>query len=92
MKYLLSLHAGVSVIPEYTKVPAGCMQISGFTVHNAMDYGIYTQVSRSIVYSDVIVADSKVGFMALVYGDSAVGHVQSNKKVTFKDSLVVCIV
>lgn len=83
------LLSGVSILPEYTKVPAGCMQISGFIIHNVMDYGIYSQVSRSVVYSDNIIADSKIGFIALVYGDSATGHVQSDKTVTFKDSLVV---
>uniref|UniRef100_A0AAY5ETB4 Polycystic kidney and hepatic disease 1 (autosomal recessive)-like 1 n=1 Tax=Electrophorus electricus TaxID=8005 RepID=A0AAY5ETB4_ELEEL len=60
----------------------GCVQIQDFTVWRSFDFGIYFQVSMSVLISNVTLVDNGMGIMPLIYGPSAVTHEYSNKTVT----------
>uniref|UniRef100_A0A4W4EJY7 Polycystic kidney and hepatic disease 1 (autosomal recessive)-like 1 n=1 Tax=Electrophorus electricus TaxID=8005 RepID=A0A4W4EJY7_ELEEL len=67
----------------------GCVQIQDFTVWRSFDFGIYFQVSMSVLISNVTLVDNGMGIMPLIYGPSAVTHEYSNKTVTVQNALIV---
>uniref|UniRef100_A0A8B9H868 Polycystic kidney and hepatic disease 1 (autosomal recessive)-like 1 n=1 Tax=Astyanax mexicanus TaxID=7994 RepID=A0A8B9H868_ASTMX len=59
----------------------GCSHIQGFTVWRSYDFGIYFQVSMSVIVSNVTLVDNGMGIMPLIYEPPSVTHAYSNKTV-----------
>ncbi|XP_036421459.1 fibrocystin-L-like [Colossoma macropomum] len=67
----------------------GCSQIQDFTVWRSYDFGIYFQVSMSMIVSNVTLVDNGMGIMSLIYGPPSLSHVYSNKTVLVQNALIV---
>ncbi|NP_001305057.1 PKHD1 like 1, tandem duplicate 1 isoform X1 [Danio rerio] len=67
----------------------GCSQIQGFTVWRSFDFGIYVQVSMSVLISNVSLIDNGMGIMSLIYEPPAVSHRYSDKTVRVQGALIV---
>uniref|UniRef100_A0AAR2IPV4 Polycystic kidney and hepatic disease 1 (autosomal recessive)-like 1 n=1 Tax=Pygocentrus nattereri TaxID=42514 RepID=A0AAR2IPV4_PYGNA len=67
----------------------GCSQIQDFTVWRSYDFGIYFQVSMSVIVSNVTLVDNGMGIMSLIYGPPSLSHVYSNKTVLVQNALIV---
>ncbi|XP_062842250.1 fibrocystin-L-like [Trichomycterus rosablanca] len=68
---------------------AGCSQIQGFTVWKSFDYGIYFQVSMSVLISNVTLVDNGMGIMPMIYTPPSASHTYSNKTVQVQNALIV---
>ncbi|XP_072034167.1 fibrocystin-L-like [Amphiura filiformis] len=80
-----ALH-GVHMFPESQP---GCSLISNFVLYMNYDYGIYIQVTSSVVISDTVIVDSRVGVLPLIHGPEATSHKISDKSLQVKNSLFV---
>ncbi|KAM9737277.1 LOW QUALITY PROTEIN: PKHD1 like 1, tandem duplicate 1 [Menidia menidia] len=67
----------------------GCSLIQGFFVWRSFDYGIYFQVSMSVVISNVTLVENGMGVMPLVYGPPSLSHALADKTVLVQDSWIV---
>uniref|UniRef100_W5KUJ5 PKHD1 like 1, tandem duplicate 2 n=1 Tax=Astyanax mexicanus TaxID=7994 RepID=W5KUJ5_ASTMX len=67
----------------------GCSHIQGFTVWRSYDFGIYFQVSMSVIVSNVTLVDNGMGIMPLIYEPPSVTHAYSNKTVLIQNALIV---
>lgn len=87
---LLYMITGAVILPTFDS-PAGCVKVSGFTIYNSHDYGVYTQTPASVQISNVILADNNLGIWSGIIGPSALTHIFSEKTVTVSDSLIVSV-
>ncbi|XP_026145815.1 PKHD1 like 1, tandem duplicate 1 isoform X2 [Carassius auratus] len=67
----------------------GCSQIQGFTVWRSFDFGIYVQVSMTVLISNVSLIDNGMGIMSLIYSPSSLSHEYSDKTVRVQGALIV---
>ncbi|KAL7883851.1 hypothetical protein SRHO_G00015090 [Serrasalmus rhombeus] len=67
----------------------GCSQIQGFTVWRSFDFGIYFQVSMSMIVSNVTLVDNGMGIASLIYEPPSVSHEYSNKTILVQNALIV---
>ncbi|XP_066530272.1 fibrocystin-L-like [Hoplias malabaricus] len=67
----------------------GCSQIQGFSVWRSFDFGIYFQVSMSVVVSNVTLVDNGIGIASFIYEPPSVTHLYSNKTMLVQNALIV---
>lgn len=67
------------LITPTNALASDCLQVNGFTVHKAYDFGIYVQCSASIEINDVLLVDNGVGVFPFVIGPGILSHVVANK-------------
>ncbi|RXN34425.1 fibrocystin-L isoform X1 [Labeo rohita] len=67
----------------------GCFQIQGFTIWRSFDFGIYVQVSMSVLISNVSLIDNGMGIMSLIYSPPSLSHLYSDKTVRVQGALIV---
>uniref|UniRef100_A0AAV2K2L6 G8 domain-containing protein n=1 Tax=Knipowitschia caucasica TaxID=637954 RepID=A0AAV2K2L6_KNICA len=79
---LLGVYLNEDGLPE-------CSLIQDFFVWKSYDYGIYFQVTQSMVISNVTLVDNGLGVLSLIYTPASITHKYSDKRVTIESSLVV---
>ncbi|KAJ8026005.1 Fibrocystin-L [Holothuria leucospilota] len=67
----------------------GCSMVSEFFIWNSFDYGVYAQISSSLLVADSVLVDNKGGVFALIVGPHALSHQPSDKFVEVQDSILV---
>ncbi|XP_033119895.1 fibrocystin-L-like [Anneissia japonica] len=67
----------------------GCTKIANFFIWKTWDYGVYFQISSSVVMSELILADNNIGVMPFVFGPSALSHVVAEKYVSIERSFII---
>ena len=67
-----SVLTGVAVFPDYAC--ADCLQLAGFTIYKAFDFGVYIQADASTQIKDALLIDCGVGIMGLPLRPAALSH------------------
>ena len=62
-----------------------CSKIENFKTKNCIDYGIYAQVTSSLIAENIEISNSGTGITALIYGANSRQHVLENKAVKFSN-------
>ncbi|XP_033119893.1 fibrocystin-L-like [Anneissia japonica] len=66
-----------------------CSMVSNFYLWKNWFYGIYLETTCSLVVSEVILADNKIGILPYIYRPPAISHDVSEKSFTIEDSFII---
>ncbi|XP_071944841.1 fibrocystin-L-like [Antedon mediterranea] len=67
----------------------GCTKIANFFIWKNWDYGVYFQLSSSVVMTGFILADNNIGVMPFVFGPSSLSHKAVDKYVRMESSFII---
>nr|XP_039260770.1 fibrocystin-L-like [Styela clava] len=68
-----------------------CSLISKFNIHSAYDYAVYYQGSGSVKMSELLITDSPIGIVPIVYAPASLSHAMQNKYVHLESSTIVAV-
>ncbi|XP_071946022.1 fibrocystin-L-like [Antedon mediterranea] len=66
-----------------------CTQIANFFIWKNWDYGVFFQISSSVVMTDLVLADNNIGVMPFVIWPSSLSHKAVDKFVRMESSFII---